>query len=143
MAISRVDFGGRTLIDLTGDSVTSASLLAGYTAHGADGEPILGKANPSSGVKSWNGRTGSVMPVGGDYTDEQVNLSSPMHIGGGTQTNIAQALSALANNSGNQIMVHNLITGDEVPLTDIVLTTTDITPNITSLAPGTIYIVYE
>ena len=42
MAISKVVFGGTTLIDLTGDTVTPDKLLAGYTAHGRDGEPITG-----------------------------------------------------------------------------------------------------
>ena len=72
MAISRVDFGGRTLMDLTNDTVTSASLLAGYTAHGADGEPILGTAS-----------------------------------------------------GGSQIMINNLITGEETPLTKITISTSD------------------
>ena len=125
MAISKVTYGGNTLMDLTNDTVTSASLLSGYTAHGADGEPILGAANPSSGVESWNGRTGSVMPLSGDYDDSQVVLSSVMHIGGETQTNVAEALSALANNSSGQIIINNLITGQQVPLSKITISTSD------------------
>lgn len=31
-----------TLIDLTGDTITAADLASGKTAHGADGEPIVG-----------------------------------------------------------------------------------------------------
>ena len=42
MAISKVIYGGRTLLDLTGDSVTADKLLKGITAHGKDGEPIIG-----------------------------------------------------------------------------------------------------
>lgn len=42
MAISKVVYGGRTLIDLTSDTITKDKLLAGYTAHGADGEAIEG-----------------------------------------------------------------------------------------------------
>ena len=42
MAVSKVNYGTTTLIDLTGDTVTADKLLAGYTAHGADGEPIEG-----------------------------------------------------------------------------------------------------
>lgn len=42
MAISKVVYGGRTLIDLTGDNVTADKLKKGYTAHGADGEVING-----------------------------------------------------------------------------------------------------
>ena len=42
MAISKVVYGGNTLIDLTADTVTKEKVLKGYTAHGADGEPIVG-----------------------------------------------------------------------------------------------------
>lgn len=40
--ISKVIYGGETLIDLTNDSVTEEVLLDGYTAHGSDGELIEG-----------------------------------------------------------------------------------------------------
>ena len=42
MAISKVIFGGETIIDLTADTVVSDKLLSGYKAHGADGEVITG-----------------------------------------------------------------------------------------------------
>lgn len=42
MAISKVVYGGNTLIDLTADTIKADKLLKGYTAHGADGEPITG-----------------------------------------------------------------------------------------------------
>lgn len=42
MAISKVVYGGNTLIDLTPDTITKEKLLKGVTAHGADGEPITG-----------------------------------------------------------------------------------------------------
>lgn len=42
MANSKVVYGGQTLIDLTADTVTKEKILKGYTAHGADGEPITG-----------------------------------------------------------------------------------------------------
>ena len=42
MAVSRVDYGTRTLIDLTADTVTAEEIRAGYTAHKADGEQITG-----------------------------------------------------------------------------------------------------
>lgn len=42
MAISKVIYGGETLIDLTGDTVTEDKILKDYTAHGADGEKITG-----------------------------------------------------------------------------------------------------
>lgn len=42
MAISKVIYGGQTLINLTNDTVTADKLKKGYTAHGADGEVING-----------------------------------------------------------------------------------------------------
>lgn len=42
MAISKVVYGGNTLIDLTGDTVVADKLLKGYKAHGADGNVING-----------------------------------------------------------------------------------------------------
>ena len=42
MAISKVIYGGQTLIDLTADTITPDKLKKGYTAHGANGEVING-----------------------------------------------------------------------------------------------------
>lgn len=42
MKISKVIYGGQTLIDLTGDTVTADKLLKGTTAHGKDGELVTG-----------------------------------------------------------------------------------------------------
>ena len=43
MGVSKVIYGGNTLIDLTADTIKPDKLLAGYTAHGADGEKIDGE----------------------------------------------------------------------------------------------------
>lgn len=42
MAVSKIIYGGTTLIDLTTDTVTADKLLTGITAHGKDGELIEG-----------------------------------------------------------------------------------------------------
>lgn len=42
MAVNKVTYGGETLIDLTGDSVTPATLAEGVTAHDASGNVIVG-----------------------------------------------------------------------------------------------------
>ena len=39
---AKVVLGGETIIDLTGDTVTAAKILSGYTAHGKDGSQITG-----------------------------------------------------------------------------------------------------
>ena len=42
MAINKIVYGGRTLIDLTSDTVTADKLLKDTTAHGKDGVSITG-----------------------------------------------------------------------------------------------------
>ena len=43
MAVNKVELAnGEVLIDLTKDTVTAETLIEGVTAHGADGEPIVG-----------------------------------------------------------------------------------------------------
>lgn len=42
MAVNKVTYGGETLIDLTGDTVTADTLAKGVTAHDASGAEIIG-----------------------------------------------------------------------------------------------------
>lgn len=42
MGNSKVIYAGQVLIDLTGDTITEDKLLSGITAHGADGEILVG-----------------------------------------------------------------------------------------------------
>ena len=51
MAVSKVVYGGKTLIDLTGDTVTADKLKKGYKAHGADGEIINGTCEHDSNTQ--------------------------------------------------------------------------------------------
>ena len=48
MAVAKVILNGTTLMDVTDDTVTSATLLSGYTATGNDGETVSGAYTPSS-----------------------------------------------------------------------------------------------
>ena len=51
MAVNHVNLSsGEELIDLRHDTITKDVLLKGYTAHGADGEPIVGEYEPESDV---------------------------------------------------------------------------------------------
>ena len=42
MAVNKVVYGGNTLIDLTGDTVTANDLAEGITATGANGDKVVG-----------------------------------------------------------------------------------------------------
>ena len=55
MGVNRVDFGGNTLIDLTGDTLESAEqLLKGIIAHARDGSQIVGALEAGGGGLEYN-----------------------------------------------------------------------------------------
>lgn len=50
--VNKVIFGGNTIIDLTADTVTTATLLSGTTAHDKSGAPITGTCTYDSDTSS-------------------------------------------------------------------------------------------
>lgn len=61
MAISKVVYGGNTLIDLTADTVKAEHLLKDYTAHGADGEKITGTCTYDSNTQDANASDAEIL----------------------------------------------------------------------------------
>lgn len=51
-AYNKIVYAGRTLVDLTSDTVTPARLAKGTTAHDASGAKITGTASLSSGASA-------------------------------------------------------------------------------------------
>lgn len=49
MGISKVEYNGETLLDISGDTVTPDTLAEGSTAHNSNGEQITGRAVFSGG----------------------------------------------------------------------------------------------
>lgn len=119
--VSKVVANGQTLIDLTSDTVDAAHLLSTYTAHGANGAPIIGSCTydvDSSSVtatdaevlatktyaKSGSIRTGS-MPnnggVTGTISDKSIpyTISAGYHDGSGTVSiDTTEAAKIIAGN---------------------------------------------
>lgn len=62
MANSKIKLGEETLIDLTEDTVTAARLLEGYTAHGKDGNIIIGTVTPVQ-LGSFDAGTATPLPT--------------------------------------------------------------------------------
>lgn len=73
MAYNKIIYGGTILLDLTGDDITAADLLAGKTAHGADGEALTGTMTNRGAV------TGTIATKNGTYT-----VPSGYHNGSGS-----------------------------------------------------------
>lgn len=90
MGVNKVVFGETTLIDLTSDTITADALLKGYTAHGADGEPITGtmEATASVGVVSitTGGSYDSATYHGNYYAAIDANGNLLVVVNGGTST---------------------------------------------------------
>ena len=80
MGVSKVKYGSKTLIDLTGDTVTANKLLSGYKAHNKAGNAITGTCTydcdssdaTASASDIANGKTAYVKgsKVSGTHTDE-------------------------------------------------------------------------
>ena len=117
MGKSKIIFNGQTLIDLTGDTVTAETLLEGITAHGADGEAILGvmKAAAGGGITVLSGtvtpttttRASLNVPLPeANFTllfmapDSESGMSS-----GGAATRVT-SLIRISNNAGNNVYWH-------------------------------------
>lgn len=73
MGISKVDFAGETLIDLTSDTVTPENLLEGITAHDATGALITGIMQMASGGNNVTLPDGYAMEMGIYIPDSDVS----------------------------------------------------------------------
>lgn len=97
MAISKVVFGEETLIDLTNDTVTPETMLAGTTAHNAAGEPIAGNIDLSVYATT-------------DYVDGQVDaIESSISTLSQTVSTQGDSITSLQNQvSSNDTDIANL-----------------------------------
>ena len=58
---SKIIYGGKTLIDLTANTVKADKLLTGITAHGADGEQVIGTCDFDMNTQSANAAASEIL----------------------------------------------------------------------------------
>lgn len=103
MAVSKVNYGGRTLIDLTNDSVTPETLVSGATAHDAAGNRIVGTGNYVPVTRKINGKalsqdiTLSAGDVAADASGTAASAVSSHNSNTSAHSDIRQAVSNAAN----------------------------------------------
>ena len=79
MAVNKVVYNRRTLIDLTADTVSKETLKKGFTAHQADGTMITGEF------------------IGDDYDESTSELNVSLHPNGLVKDTSATESSSSAN----------------------------------------------
>ena len=89
---NKVIYGGNTIIDLTNDTVTPNSLLAGATAHDASGSAISGSM-PNQGTKT------ASLNAGQSYT-----IPEGYHSGSGVVTANSLASQTVGTATANEIL---------------------------------------
>lgn len=99
MGISKVVYGNRPLIDLTGDTVTASDLAAGVTAHGADGELITGTNNSDSDTTDATATASEILAGRTAYVNKN-KLTGTMPNRGAVSGTISTASGAYAIPNG-------------------------------------------
>ena len=92
MAINKVIYGGNTLIDLTGDTITASDLAYGVTAHDKSGTQITGSSTKDSDTTDATANASEILATKTAYVNK-IKLTGQMVNNGavtGTITTKAQ-----------------------------------------------------
>lgn len=80
MAINKVEYGQKTLIDLTSDTVTKETLVKGTSAHNAAGERIEGVFDPAEYLKKTDDGSNLTVAFTEKATRENISTGEKMSV---------------------------------------------------------------
>jgi hypothetical protein len=86
MAINKIIYGGNTLIDLTGDTVSTSNLLYGETAHDRTGAIITGACSYDSDTTDANAMQSEILNGRTAYVNKNKITGNMVNNGGVTGT---------------------------------------------------------
>lgn len=152
--VSKVIYGNQTLIDLTSDTVDAAHLLTGYTAHGADGAPVIGNCTYDANTSDATATASEILATKTAYKDgtkitgimpnigkqvgtittkaQSVTISQGYHDGSGTiNISTTEQAKIIADNIREGVSILG-VTGTMSSSEDVKATTKTVTPYTTS-----------
>ena len=118
-AVNLQQTGGGTakFVDTSGDTVIPEALLSGYTAHGADGEPITGTMQPNSGITP-SGTISITTNGTHDVTNyAEANVNVPSSGGGGLPDTITAGDTPVLYNSASYHATGTSLTSSGLSIT--------------------------
>ena len=96
---SKIVYGGQVILDLTQDSVAADKLLSGYTAHGRDGEAIVGSCDYDANTSDATASTSDILSGSTAYVNG-VKLTGDMPNRGALSGVIDDKDDAITINAG-------------------------------------------
>lgn len=148
MAVNKIIYGGKTLIDLSGDTLDADKMLAGVTGHDKAGEAITGTIPSQAAQTITPGKADQTIAAGkylsgtqtikGDANLVAENIAEGVSIFGVMGTHAGGGISEMKSASGT-VSATNIITYDSWKYSYGIISGLDFTPIVIAASDNGIY----